>query len=73
MREADCLLLDRWPQPAPDDDDDPHPSSIGWLDQLCDMPARHKVLLGAAPSARGRLAWADRGIALAYDGMEIEL
>ncbi len=35
-------------------------------------PARHKVLFADAPAA-ARDDWAGQGIALAYDGMEIEL
>ncbi|OYU98748.1 MAG: pyrroloquinoline quinone biosynthesis protein B, partial [Burkholderiales bacterium PBB5] len=66
MREADCLLLDNLQaaEPAPDGP---------WLDLLRRMPARHKVLFGEAPSEAAHAEWAEQGIALAYDGMEIEL
>lgn len=66
MREADCLLLDNLQaaEPAPDGP---------WLDLLRRMPARHKVLFGETPSGAALADWADQGIALAYDGMEIEL
>ena len=43
-----------------------------WLDLLRGMPARHKVLFADQPAAT-RDGWAEQGIALAYDGMEIEL
>ena len=65
MQGADCLLLDQaaagtakgWP----------------WRAQLCALPARHKVLFGPPADAAQRQALADHGIALAYDGMEIEI
>jgi pyrroloquinoline quinone biosynthesis protein B len=65
MREADCLLLDN--PPAEVDS-----SGRRWLDLLRGMPARHKVLFADAP-ASASAGWAEQGIALAYDGMEIEL
>ena len=67
MREADCLLLDHLPGDAA--------AGAGgqpWLDLLRGMPARHKVLFADQPAAT-RDGWAEQGIALAYDGMEIEL
>jgi pyrroloquinoline quinone biosynthesis protein B len=71
MREADCLLLDDLRESADDDpaSDAPQP----WLDLLRRLPARHKVLFGDAAAPPGGTDWADQGIALAYDGMEIEL
>jgi pyrroloquinoline quinone biosynthesis protein B len=71
MREADCLLLDNLPAAA-----DGAGRSQPWLDLLRGMPARHKVLFadppgGAGPAGDAGLA--AEGIALAYDGMEIEL
>ena len=71
MREADCLLMD-----SPPVDPAAPPSAITlppWLDLLRDLPARHKVLFGALPAEPPRGMLADRGIALAYDGMEIAL
>jgi len=67
MRGADCLLLD--PQDSPHDGLDEPP----WLAQLRDLPARHKVLFGPARRASHREVCKDQGIALAYDGMEIEI
>jgi pyrroloquinoline quinone biosynthesis protein B len=68
MREADCLLLDNLlPDAGTTVTDQP------WLALLRGMPARHKVLFADEPDAGGDAAWADEGIALAYDGMEIEL
>ena len=68
MREADCLLLDQL-QPTPGTAG-ASSDSPPWLDLLRGMPARHKVLFGAEPAQDG---WAATGIAMAYDGMEIEL
>ena len=68
MREADCLLMD---SPATATPQRPHSD---WLARLCRLPARHKVLLGAGDRGSGlQQAWADQGLQLAYDGMEIEL
>ena len=68
MREADCLLLDNLlPDAGSTVTDQP------WLALLRGMPARHKVLFADEPDTDGEAAWADEGIALAYDGMEIEL
>ena len=68
MREADCLLLDNLlPDAGTTVSDQP------WLALLRGMPARHKVLFADEPDADGDATWADEGIALAYDGMEIEL
>lgn len=71
MQGADCLLLDHlmprtdMASPLPD------PS---WLALLRELPARHKVLFGDAPSAPEAPGyWAGQGISLAFDGMEIEL
>lgn len=66
MREADCLLLDGPPPPQP-----PH-SASDWLEQLCALPARHKVLFSPA-TAPADPQWSALGIDLAYDGMAIEL
>lgn len=68
MREADCLLLDRLLPDAGTGAGAP-----AWLALLRNMPARHKVLFADAPDADGDANWAEDGIALAYDGMEIEL
>lgn len=67
MREADCLLVD--PPPA-DDADGGRPL---WMDLLRGMPARHKVLFSAPPGAEDEGSLDEQGIALAYDGMAIEL
>lgn len=67
MREADCLLLDDLPGDAAAGG-----TGQPWLDLLRGMPARHKVLFADAPAV-ARAGWAEQGIALAYDGMEIEL
>jgi pyrroloquinoline quinone biosynthesis protein B len=68
MREADCLLLDNLlPDSGTATGDQP------WLDLLRGMPARHKVLFADEPDTEGDAALAEEGIALAYDGMEIEL
>ena len=67
MRDADCLLLDPQASPAVDADDPP------WLAQLRELPARHNVLFGVLPAAARRASGAGHGIALAYDGMEIEI
>ena len=73
MREADCLLLD----PLPDTLGDPAGAEAlaaqPWLSLLRALPARHKVLFGQSPTDQRRAAWADQGLQLAYDGMEIEL
>ena len=69
MQGADCLLLD---QPA---------AGIGagsdncplWMAQLRDLPARHKVLFGPPADAAQQAAFAHHGIALAYDGMQINI
>ena len=70
MREADCLLVDgQFDSPQAQDSAD---GTAGWVDRLSGLPARHKVLF-AGVAAHPRQALAERGIALAYDGMEIEL
>jgi pyrroloquinoline quinone biosynthesis protein B len=71
MREADCLLLDHLPvdaaaPPAAADTPD-------WLQRLSRLPARHKVLFGGQSEPADAARWAAQGIALAYDGMEIDL
>jgi len=79
MREADCLLLDQL-LPGPEDAD-AGSGEPPWLGLLRGMPARHKVLFGGDPGggepgsapAQAGAGWAAQGIALAYDGMEIEL
>ena len=68
MREADCLLLDNL-LPGAADATAPQP----WLDLLRGLSARHKVLFADEPALRSDPRWAEQGIALAYDGMEIEL
>jgi pyrroloquinoline quinone biosynthesis protein B len=65
MREADCLLVD-----SPADESADHPA---WMNLLGGLPARHKVLFSPERGAGGPDALAERGIALAYDGMEIQL
>ena len=77
MREADCLLLDNL-LPGPRNGHS-GPGVTGaaappaWLDLLRQLSARHKVLFGDAPNEADGAGWADMGLALAYDGMEIEL
>ena len=84
MHEADCLMLDP-PRPPlagnhgePGHDHQARPND--WLTLLHSLPALRKVLLGevaghSRPAARtgsgNRMA--NDGIALAYDGMEIDL
>lgn len=68
MQRADCLLLD---EPAPPTPDAPGDDET-WFELLSGMPARHKVMFGSASGPR-RAELAGRGIALAYDGMEIVL
>jgi pyrroloquinoline quinone biosynthesis protein B len=70
MQGADCLLLDQAVDALPGTDG---AAPVPWLSLLRDLPARHKVLFGPAPSDVARGDWADLGIALAYDGMEIEV
>ena len=72
MREADCLLLDNLLPEAGTAADPSPPPSPGW-DLLRTMPARHKVLFADEPALAAQPGWAAEGIALAYDGMEIEL
>ena len=76
MQQADCLLLDELPAsdtgggigvPA---DTDARQAGLAFLRGL---PAHQKVLFCDAPSDAQRVAWAAVGIALAYDGMEIEV
>ena len=68
MRNADCLLVET---PAEADDHRTSP----WLDLIGELPARHKVLFGHAGNGHdgARADLARRGIALAFDGMEIQL
>ncbi|WP_201495562.1 MBL fold metallo-hydrolase [Rubrivivax sp. A210] len=62
LRNSDCVLLDE-PDPAT-------AARLGWGEWLDQLPARHKVVLARDAEA----PWlAGRGIALARDGMEIEL
>lgn len=68
MREADCLLMDSPAESAGDAIPTPD-----WLSLLRVLPARHKVLLGDTRADAQRAAWADQGLQLAYDGMEISL
>ncbi len=65
MREADCLLVDGLAA-----GDGHAPTCVELLPQ---MPARHKVVFGDGPLVGGHDNLAAQGIALAYDGMEIEL
>ncbi|MFO1273249.1 MAG: MBL fold metallo-hydrolase [Rubrivivax sp.] len=65
MREADCLLVDGLAA-----GDGHAPTCVELLPQL---PARHKVVFGDGPHLGGHGKLAAQGIALAYDGMEIEL
>ena len=44
-----------------------------WLQRLSPLPARHKVLFGGLSDAADTAHGARQGIALAYDGMEIDL
>lgn len=69
MREADCLLVDGAVPPG-----EPPAASggQGWVELLSGLPARHKVLF-ADETAQSRQALAERGIALADDGLEIVL
>ena len=74
MREADCLLLDNLlPGPRNGHSVTGAAAPPAWLDLLRQLPARHKVLFGDAPNEADGAGWADMGLALAYDGMEIEL
>lgn len=65
MRQADCLLVDGLPELCGMHQPD-------WVELLCRLPARHKVMF-ADDTPQRRDALAARGIAMAYDGMEIEL
>lgn len=67
MRQADCLLID--PPAEPETTDQP----TIWMDLLKGMPAQHKVLFSAPARDHDRDTLAEQGIALAYDGMAIEL
>jgi pyrroloquinoline quinone biosynthesis protein B len=71
LQAADCLLVD-CPSPAA-----AAPCPPDWLARLGALPARHKVLFSSAAAAGAALAAAPglaaTGIALAYDGMAIEL
>lgn len=78
MAEADCLLVDSPPRPAQDDRPPAahDPAAGDWFARLGALPARHKVLFGAASAAAamaGLHDLASAGIALAYDGMAIDL
>ncbi len=75
MREADCLLVDGQLDDQRNDprtDTTPGRAAAGWVELLSGLPARHKVLFADA-AHHPHKALAERGIALAYDGMEIEL
>ena len=63
MRSADCLLLDS-PTGGVD-----IAGAVQWLPRL---PARHKVLFGGEGVLAPR-EWAELGVQMAYDGMEIQL
>ena len=75
MREADCLLLDNLLPEAGTGAATAADATgnLPWLDLLRGMPARHKVLFADGPAVAAQPGWAAQGIALAYDGMEIEL
>ena len=84
MHEADCLLLDPLhDSPASalaEPGHTPPALAHGWLTLLQSLPARHKVLLGEAAGRNWQAASSEPGnkmthdgIALAYDGMEIDL
>ena len=85
MREADCLLLDHLPADAsasptataasPTAAAAPPTAAVArdLLQRLSQLPARHKVLFGGLSDAVDTAFWARHGIALAYDGMEIDL
>ena len=64
MQQADCLLVDGHA---------PHGSNGEWTDVLASLPARHKVLFSEDDEPEQRRRLAERGIELAYDGLEIEL
>jgi pyrroloquinoline quinone biosynthesis protein B len=68
MREADCLLVDGQPEGI----GTTQPMESDWVELLCKLPARHKVMFADRTPQR-RQALAARGIAMAFDGMEIEL
>jgi pyrroloquinoline quinone biosynthesis protein B len=63
MRKADCLLLD-----SPTGRGE-IAGAVQWLPRL---PARHKVLFGGEGVLAPR-EWAELGVQMAYDGMEIQL
>lgn len=84
MREADCLLLDPRPAPAAAPPDPaarpPGTEPQAWLSLLRGLPARHKLVfanaaaeLAPALDAAEHRDWAEQGLQLAYDGLEIEL
>ena len=78
MREADCLLVDPLADPPGDGPEAGAPAAEQpWLGLLRGLPARHKIVFGAARggalAAETAQAWADQGLQLAYDGLEIEL
>lgn len=47
--------------------------SPSWLTLLRDLPARQKALFGDTPGDAGQAAWAEFGIAMAYDASVIEV
>jgi len=63
MRSADCLLLD-----SPSG----HGAIAGAVQWLPRLPARHKVMFGGEGVLAPR-EWAELGVTMAYDGMQIEL
>jgi pyrroloquinoline quinone biosynthesis protein B len=63
MRQADCLLVDGTPTSGRYGD---------CVELISQLPARHKVLFDRAAALPAE-ALAQRGIEMAYDGMEIEL
>lgn len=67
MRSADCLLVNM-PGQSPATE-----LQRAWLDELCALPARHKVVLSRDPGLADPERWNARGLAMAYDGMAIEL
>ncbi len=69
MRNADCLMFDA-PAALTASRREAAPR---WLDRVPALPARHKVLLSPFPEGEEPRALAQSGIAIAYDGLEIEL
>ena len=78
MCEADCLLLDLLPADAsaPPTAAAAPPTAAAahnWLLRLSPLPVHHKVLFGGLTNAADPAHCARQGIALACDGMKIDL